>query len=168
MPETDLPTHSHRAVGAITPDAPDATGVQTPVLDPEEKFEMTRQPYADLTVDSEPDHERDRKNRDQFIPYDPALHAVVQAPNVTLDPASWDDLRSLPAPPSAALQRGSGLTVFVCIQHPELIVMDENAQFVAKFVNGYLATDDDKIIRLLTTRPSRYVKRLDLGHVTGA
>lgn len=150
------------------PSASDAPtpGLKGQVLDPEELFETVRKPHTDLTVDSEPDHERDRLNRQQFIPYDPAIHAVTKKPGVELDPATWDDLRSLPAPPTAALSRGSGLTVFVCIQHPQMIVMD-GERVVGRFVDGYLATDDANVIAVLTRPCQRYIKRLDLGRLAG-
>jgi hypothetical protein len=151
-----------------TPDsAKSGTSVASsaPVIDPEELRERTRTP-VDLTVDSEPDHERNRRARENLLPYDPVIHQATPQPNVQVDPATWNDLRALPAPPPVTTK---GVVVFVCVAAPQMIVMDRDGEsVVAQFQNGYLATDDTRVINLLRNHPDPSVKELDTSKMMGS
>lgn len=125
------------------------------LLDTEEVKEFTRQPYADLTVDSEPDH-----LRDSSIDYN-HLAALTAPPSSETLTAEWHELRRLDSPPPLS-SIGAGAKVFVCVQHPHMVIMD-GEDIVGQFDDGYLVTDDSRLITLLTHPNQRYVKLLDLG-----
>lgn len=133
------------------------------VMDPEEHGDLLadrlRNP-VDFTVDSDAERERDAANRDRVLGYDPIIHANQKAPNVQQDAATWDDLRALSAPPPVPTGQHK---VYVCIQHPSLIVFAPDGETVlGRFENGYLATDDARLQKVLEHPSQRYVKRLDM------
>lgn len=146
----DLPTHSHLATGEERgkDDPPE------PVFDPGDVKEFTREPYADLTVDNVPTP----------TSHDPDTLLLTAPPEKEIVPATWEDLRNLPvAPPSTA---SADSVVFVCVQHPSLIVWDpRHDRALGQFRNGYYITDDQYAIDLLSQPTQRYVKRLDKAHL---
>lgn len=162
MPSKDIPKDE---LPERTPKSALEQGVLTneKILSDEEHFDTLsdlRKNPVDLTVDSESDWEKDRLAREKIIGYDPIIHANVKAPNVELDAATWDDLRALPAPPPTP---SGNHKVYVCIQHPSMICFAPDGRtVVAQFKDGYFATDDSRVQKVLEHPSQKYIKRLDM------